>query len=364
MNREESRRYTLGLFLLNNFDMNKEPIAILSTDKHLQESNALELLDLAEQEINLAKSLGVTTVIWLGDIFDSRLSQRQELLTCLTEMIGLYHQEGISIYCIPGNHDKTDYESDESFLTQYRYHPGFTLFEVPTQIDLFGVGCYFLPFYSQDVWLEKFEELPVPKTKKSILFSHTAVQGSINNDGKVVNNRISLNLFKKFGKVLLGHYHDAQQPGANVFHLPSTRQNNFGEDEEKGFTVLFDDTSFEFIKASFVPYKEIKVDVLKTSKDELLKLAKTSTDGVNVRITLVGDQQAVKAVNKKVFTEKGISVKTKYTDVEVTESQEAEVVQELSGTDVKEKFKAFCEEKGYDYPEGYKLLKQIMKWQE
>lgn len=344
--------------------MRKEPIAIISTDKHLQEANALELLDIAEQEIALAQEQGVDTVIWLGDIFDSRLSQRQELLTCLTEMIELYHEHGITLLCIPGNHDKTDYESDESFLTAYKYHPGFNLYETPTCIDLKGVECHFLPFYAQDVWLEKFAELPTPKSKISILFSHTAVQGSINNDGKVVNNKIPLKLFSKYGKVMLGHYHDAQQPGANVFHLPSTRQNNFGEDEEKGFTVLYSDTSFKFVKAQFVPYKEIKVDVLKTSKEEILKLAKTNTDGVNVRITLVGDQQAVKAVNKKVFTEHGISVKAKYTDVEVTEAEEAEVVQELSGTDIAEKFKAFCDEKGYEYDEGYKLLKEVMQWQE
>lgn len=82
--------------------MRKEPIAIISTDKHLQEANALELLDIAEQEIALAQEQGVDTVIWLGDIFDSRLSQRQELLTCLTEMIELYHEHGITLLCIPG----------------------------------------------------------------------------------------------------------------------------------------------------------------------------------------------------------------------------------------------------------------------
>lgn len=349
---------------LKYFVMNKKPIAIVSTDKHLQESNAIELLDLAEQEISLAQKLGVSSVIWLGDIFDSRLSQRQELLVCLSDMIELYFSANIKIYCIPGNHDKTDYESDESFLTQYRYHPGFNLFEEPTAINIQGVECHFIPFYSQDIWLEKFRSLPVPDSKKSILFSHTAVQGSINNDGKIVNNHISLNLFKKYGKVMLGHYHDAQQPGANVFHLPSTRQNNFGEDEEKGFTILYNDTSFDFEKASFVPYKEIKVDALKTSKDELLKLAKTNTDGINFRVTLVGDQQAVKAVNKKIFSENGISVKTKYIDIEVPESEDVNVVQELSGTDINEKFKAFCEEKNYEYDEGYKLLKEIMKWQE
>lgn len=343
----------------------KKPIAIISTDKHLNESNAIELFDLAEQEIELALSLGVKTVIWLGDIFDSRLSQREELLTCLSEMIEMYHDSGLKILCIPGNHDKTDYTSDSSFLTSYKYHPGFNLFDEPIEYMFSeGIEFHFIPFYAQDVWLEKFKELHQPKVKHTILFSHTAVQGSINNDGKVVINNIPLKLFSKYDKVFLGHYHDAQQPGSNVFHVPSTRQNNYGEDEEKGFYILYDDTSFDFHKANFKPYREIKVDVLNTSKEEIIKLSKTENNGVNLRVTLVGDQQAVKSVNKKLFTENGISVKTKYTDVEVTEEEEKEVVQELSGTDILEKFKSFCAEKGYNYNDGYKLLKEIMKWQE
>lgn len=40
------------------------------------------------------------------------------------------------------------------------------------------------------------------------------------------------------------------------------------------------------------------------------------------------------------------------------------MVQELSGEDLKEKFMAFCTEKGYEYDEGIKLLKEIMQWQE
>lgn len=342
----------------------KKPIAIISTDKHLQESNAVELFDLAEQEIALAIDNGVNTVIWLGDIFDSRLSQRQDLLNCLSQMLELYNEAGVMVICIPGNHDKTDYTSDDSFLSSYKYHPGFILYETPTRTMIGGVEMSFVPFYSQDVWLEKFKELKAPTMKNSILFSHIAVQGSINNDGKIVVNNIPLKLFSSYKKVFLGHYHNAQQPGANVFHLPSTRQNNFGEDEEKGFTVLYDDTSFDFVKAHFIPYREIKVDVLTTPKEEIIKLSKTDTNGANIRITLVGDQQAIKSVNKKLFTDNGMSVKTKYTDVEVTESEESEIVQELSGTDILDKFKDFCKEKNYDFEQGYELLKDIMKWQE
>lgn len=344
--------------------MKRNPIAVISTDRHLKEENALDLLDLSEQEIALAQKLKVKTVIWLGDIFDSRLSQRQELLNCLTLMIQMYHEAGLQIICIPGNHDKTDYEDDDSFLTAYKYHPGFDLIETPQARVIGGVDFDFVPFYSVDMWLDKFAELDPPPGLKSVLCSHTAVQGSINNDGKVVENRIKTKLFNKYGKVLLGHYHNAQQPASNVFHLPSIRQNNFGEDEEKGFTVLYDDVSFDFVKSDFVPYREVKIDVATVTKAELQKLHTEIDDGVHSRVVLIGDQQAVKAVNKKWFTEHGIAVKAKYTDVEVTETEETEAVQKLSGEDLKEKFEAFCAEKGYDYKEGFKLLKEIMKWQE
>ena len=343
-----------------------KPIAIISTDKHLKDSNAMELIDLAEQEIQLAKRLGVKQIIWLGDLFESRIGQRQELLTCMSEMIDMYAEAGLKIMCIPGNHDKTDYTLDDSFLSSYRYHPGFTLFEEPKVVEFEGIEMHFVPFYEQETWVQKFKWLPKPLSKNSILFSHTAVSGSINNDGKTVENKISLKMFANYGKVFLGHYHNAQQPGKNVFHLPSTQQNNFGEDEDKGFTVLYDDLSFELVRSRFVPYKTIKLNTLALTSEELVAASKEiNTEDQHLRVTLVGDQQSVKAVNKKLFTDRGAVVEVKYTDVEVEpEAEETRVVRKLSGTDIQGKFKEFCDEKGYNYEEGLMLLKEIMKWQD
>ena len=321
-----------------------------------------ELLDLAVQEIELAKRLGVDTVFWLGDIFDSRTSQRQEVLTCLSEIINFYSEAEISIYCIPGNHDKTDYTLDESFLIPYKYHPGFVLCEKPTFLNFKGFEFLLIPYYTPNIWLEKFKE--VYEEPCDFLLSHAAVCGSVNNDGKEVENDIKTSLFVNYKKVFLGHYHNAQQPARNVFHIPSTRQNNFGEDEEKGFTVLYDDCSHEFVKARFKPYREIKVDCGTVTKEEIIKLAKTENKDVNLRITLCGTQESVKAVNKKLFTDNGISVKTKYSDVDVNEVEEQEMAQEYTGEDIKQVFKNFCETKGYDYKQGLPLLKEIMQWQE
>ena len=338
----------------------KKPIAIISTDWHLNENNAVELFDIVEQEIALAKEKGVNDVIWLGDVFDSRISQRQELLVTLSEWLQMYSDAGLRLHIIPGNHDKTDYTDDSSFLSPYKYHPNVHLMETPQMCVIGGLRCTFVPYYAQDVWLKKFEEAQAG----DLLFSHQAVQGSINNDGSIVNNSIPTKLFKGFTKVFLGHYHNAQQPAKNVFHLQSVRQNNYGENEEKGFTVLYSDTSFEFVKSVFTPFREIKIDVASATPDVLAKVVKMGAKGVNLRVLLVGDVQTVKSIDRKKFTEAGIAVKTKYTDVEVEELDEAVAAQNLTDTDILAKFKKFCEDKNYDYETGYKLLKEIMQWQQ
>lgn len=319
-------------------------------------------MSIAEQEIQLAQECGVETIIWLGDIFDSRTSQSQELLTLMDSILNMYYLAGLTVHCISGNHDKTDYGDDKSFLTVFKYHPNFHLHE-ELEMSVFGrYQFWFMPFYRQDVYLEKFQTCkPVGQC---VLFSHTAIQGSINNDGSKVESSIKASLFKGFEKVFLGHYHNRQQPAKNIFHLPSVQQNSFGEDEDKGFTVLYDDLSFDFVKSVFKPYKEIVVDARTVTPEELAELSKSSVDGVNLRLTFTGDKQAVKKIDRKKFTAVGISVQVKYDDVNVDEVDEHQNIIAMTGTSIAEKFEEFCKEKGYDYIKGYELLKEIMKWQE
>lgn len=342
--------------------MMKQSLAIISTDWHIKADNKESILSIAEQEIQLAQDCGVSTIIWLGDMFDSRTSQSQELLTFMDSILNMYYLAGLTVHCIPGNHDKTDYGDDKSFLTVFKYHPNFHLHE---ELDMFVLGQYkfwLMPFYRQDVYLEKFQTCkPVGRC---VLFSHTAIQGSINNDGSKVESSITASLFKGFEKVFLGHYHNRQQPAKNIFHLPSVQQNNFGEDEDKGFTVLYDDLSFELVKSVFKPYKEIVVDARTVTSEELVELSKSSVDGVNLRLTFTGDKQAMKKIDRKKFTAAGISVQVKYDDVNVDEVDEHQNIIAMTGTSIAEKFEEFCKEKGYDYIKGYELLKEIMKWQE
>ena len=122
-------------------------IALLCTDFHLQPNNLSIVFDIHRQAIQVAKDRGIKQHIWLGDIFESRSSQREETLNTLTRIIEMYDEEGHSIICIPGNHDKTDYGSASSFLDSYKYHPSFDLITGIDVREIKGVVHYFIPFF-------------------------------------------------------------------------------------------------------------------------------------------------------------------------------------------------------------------------
>jgi exonuclease SbcD len=336
----------------------KEAIAILSTDKHITPRNLSEMYDLFKQEIILAKELNVSNIIWLGDIFNSRESQRQEVLTFLSNILIDYKNAGLEIYCIPGNHDKTDYNSYDSFLDCFILAPHFHLLKEANSFTLGGVKFDSVPFFNEEKWLEEFNKIP-KKEAGQILLSHIAVDGSVNNDGsKVSSEKIKPSMFSHYKSVFLGHYHNAQQVSKNIFHLPSTRQNNFGEDNEKGFTILYNDFSTEFIKSKFIEFEKFHIDLDNSSVEEAMELAKT-IEKENVRITFEfsGSDDKLRALDKKFFINLGVSVTTKNKDVEVEDVEYAEEVKKMTDDDIIEHFKRFCEKNNYPFDEGIKYLK-------
>lgn len=338
--------------------MNKNPIGLISTDFHINPNNLESIYDLHVQAINIANLNKTKLHIWLGDIFDSRISQKQSVLNVLTRIIELYDDAGHKIICVVGNHDKSDYDSSESFLDPYKYHPSFDLISQTDYRQLDGLDCYFIPFYNEDIWRDELLSL-TPKPG-SYLFSHIAITGSVNNDGTKIENPIKVSDFKPFKKVLLGHYHNSQQIGSNIFHLGSIQQNNFGEDDEKGFWLLKEDGSITLIKSEIgKTFEKLVIDLDQISIEEVEKMIvdlKKETPNTKLRVELWGEKATVYAFDKSKFEELGVDVKKKYREIEVLESETSEV-KTLTEDDLVQKFQFFCNENSYNYEEGLTILK-------
>jgi len=82
-----------------------------------------------------------------------------------------------------------------------------------------------------------------------------------NNDGSIVEGDVEESYFDSFDLVASGHYHDWSEIGENIVYFRSAYQANFGEDDNKGFTVVYDDCSLEYIQSKFPIYRKIIIDM-------------------------------------------------------------------------------------------------------
>lgn len=351
--------------------MGKIALAVISNDWHLKENNLEEITTLVRQKCELAISLNAGHLFVLGDIFDSRIAQKQIVLSAFSNILDIVSSYELKMVIIPGNHDKTDYSSKESFLLPFKDHPALLLISLTGGIPFKNHNIYvhFVPFFNEEIWLgvygdllnyasDEFDEDSV----KQILCTHIAVTGSKNNDGSMVTSKLSTKIFKDFFKVFSGHYHDQQKIGENFYHLPSIRQNNFGEDLDKGFTILYSDGSHELRKSNFKKFIKVTVDI-DTDKEKLLSLTnkyKGSDD--NVRFEIIGSENALKALRKEDITSCGIGIVTKIKEIQddilFVENEE---IKEYNASTIKDAFAEFCEKENLSNEEGLKFLIQVLK---
>ena len=339
----------------------KKPIALVSTDWHLKQSNCREIKQLIAEKCHLAHNHGLDEIICLGDVFDSRVSQRMDVLLSFYEILDICNSYNLKLIAIPGNHDKTNYHSEESFLRPFNFHPSFQLLETYCYVNIGDYIAHFLPYFSElDTYLDYLSQ--VEYTGDDILFSHVAVKGSRNNDNTLIENDLKPSKFKLFKKVFLGHYHNYQQVGQNIYHLPSLKQNNFGEDDKKGYTMIYDDLSFKIIKTSAKQYETVIVDVDRYNMSDINAMCgQYNPQKKNVRLQLMGDANRIKSLDVNHLREQGFFLQYKETKAMI--NAKVAMVQELkryNNDKIIALFKDYCTEKQLDYSQGMAYFANIV----
>lgn len=330
----------------------KIPITIMSNDWHISPSTIETVTSVIMQKIDLCKKLGVKQVIVGGDIFQSRQSQPLSVLKCFENILDEFNKEGIKVNAIPGNHDKTNYDSQDSFLDSFTHHPSMRLVKQGVILDMKGVKIRMIPFISDNIFIsalnKSFEQYPVEE--KEILVSHIAVNGSINNDGTKVTGSISPSILKPFTTVLLGHYHNYHKVSGEIYHTPSIYQKDFGEDVNKGFTVIYDDCSFEIVNSEFKKFETVELDLDKlTSKEFREQVKSLDSDSNNIRLKIKGSEEKIKSIKIDELKMSGFFVKTEQKDIidSINQVESGNIVEHTSSTIIDEFFK-FCEKEEYE----------------
>jgi exonuclease SbcD len=350
--------------------MKKKPIRLLYADKHLIHDNIELVTDITKQEIELAKKIGVTEIIGTGDEFTSRQAQSLATLDAFAEINDLYVADGLKRKCIVGNHSKVDYKSEKSYLSIFKHHPCLDVISTVHFEDVGNIRLHFVSYFDENVnykdYLKKAKK-NIDKEKFNILITHILFNGGVNNEGEE-NKKITLKLsdFKQFDKVLSGHIHNKSTYG-NFHYIGSTYAKDFGETNEKGFTILYDDGSHEMVNSTFPEYYTIDVDLDKISLDDVNDLKKQGSElkkeaNANIRFRFKGSKDKVASIKQEEFTSLGIDVKKEHkTIIESVEKAETGQVIVYDDKTILTKFDSFCKKEEYDNIEYGKdcLIKKL-----
>lgn len=348
--------------LKGNKNMSKA-VAILVNDVHLDKDNVELVRDIFRQLAILCAERNVGDIIIGGDVFTNRSGQPLTCLTTWKAVLKELAKLGITVHIIAGNHDKTDADDENSYLSIYS---GQKLYKHATVVDINGVSFTMIPYFSESKWMEEWKSVSDEETNAvSILVTHIGFDGVVNNDGSLVESNLKVSMFRDYTKVLVGHYHNASKLGSNIYYTGSAYQNNYGESvEDKGFTVIYNDGKIESVASKFPKY--IK-EVVNANDRECLRNLLEKYEGEkydHVRFQIVGTKVDCEKINVADIQNRGIDCKF----VSDEESKAVEISESDGGVACFDKkqiirdFMAYCKENnitGEKMKFGMKLINNI-----
>ena len=187
---------------------------------------------------------GITTVIDMGDTFDSRKGIDFGALTWAKDnYYDRLKDMGITVHTIVGNHtayykNTNDINAVDLLLREY---DNVKIYSETTPIEVGGLSILLVP------WINKEnEEKSVAMIKKSqspVCMGHLELNGFRATPGHMMEHGMDWEIFKKFNKTFSGHYH-CRSNQDNIYYLGNPYEMfwNDVDDENRGFHLFDTDT--------------------------------------------------------------------------------------------------------------------------
>lgn len=348
----------------------KEVFGLFITDIHLSKDNGQLVKSLFKQVFKICKERSISKIFCGGDVFTNRVGQPLSCLDGFKEIIDSLVKAKLNFYTIPGNHDKTDAESVNSYLDHF-YSPNYNVSK-EGEVHFFSqnIVVAMIPYFPDEKWMEEYrkvEKIVKEKAKPNIvkiLITHSGFDGVMNNDGSKVESIIKPSMFKDWTKVLIGHYHNASTLAKNVIYTGSICQKDFGETwKDKGATIIYTDGSLEHIPLKFPKYLKETLDV---NDAETLRALLEKYDGNtedHIRFIFTGKKCDATKIDTAELSKRGIEAKFKADETEeAITSSESETMMCYDKKSIQKDFVKFCSEnsiKGKHLKYGLRLIKEL-----
>lgn len=328
------------MLLLNDIHISKDNIP----DFQLNWNEALIVCD--QHEI---KEIAIG-----GDLFMSRSAQTLDVLLAVHDAFIDAEKRGINITLANGNHDKVNQESERGYCHVFDQHPNVYVANdyLSVENEDWSFVLFIMPYFIENgsftdrlrvLW--QGEELEY-EDKKTILYIHEGINGALVQSS---DKELPAKIFESFDKVLVGHYHNRTKiKGTNIEYIGSSRQHNFGEDEEKGYTIIYSDGSHKFVKNQVnIRYKVIDVPFEKVNINLYDLLDENKGDSrykTKVRIHCLTTQ--VPSIDKQKLIDSGANkVEIITEDIEEVNVSKSSLFEKYDNKQIKKTYEDFCEEK-------------------
>ncbi len=251
------------------------PTAVLISDVHYN----IQTLPIADKAMRLAiakaNELDVPLIV-AGDLHDTKANMRAECVNAMLDTLKLAYRPHYDEYgsnnwetkralVLVGNHDKINEKSNLNALeflsdvTELVDMPRFT-----NAVTAKGYSLELIPYQSNP---DDFRARVRKIDKKSIIICHQGITGS--KSGEYIQDHSAINPEDVAGRrVISGHYHQRQTialpDGGTWDYIGNPYTLNFGEadDPEKGFQILMNDGSLEFVPTNLRRHHILEVSCL------------------------------------------------------------------------------------------------------
>lgn len=347
----------------------KEALALLINDIHVSKDNIAEFNMNWDEALMVCQREGVSEIIVGGDMFTERSSQTLAVLLAVKHALDKAVQKGINVTIAEGNHDLVDNEALEGYNHLFVGQKGVDVVDTYREFRwedcdfVFVVMSYFAENGSFLDWMDKmFTDILVrnrdivSSEQDIILYIHEGIRGALG--GVESDKELPQEPFLDYKAVLCGHYHNRiKLKGTNIQYIGSSRQHNFGEDEEKGYTILYSDGSTDFVKNEVnTRYKTVEIDF-----DNIKVLngyfSDDSYKNYKVRVKVHCTEQQAKIFDKQQLLEFGFNKIEIVVDTPVVkESVSMSIEDKFDKQGIKKEYQNFCNEQDIDSELGIKYL--------
>ena len=332
------------------------PCLLLLNDIHISKDNIPAFKANWQEAIDICRKMDVKEIAIGGDLFFSRAAQTLDVLLAVHDALLTAAEHGIHVTIAEGNHDKVNQENERGYCHVFDQHSNVLVCDEYVSLPL-GDDCRFvlhmMGYFPEDgsfcTRLDRIKEEALDPKRLNFLYIHEGINGAL---AQPNDKELPAKIFEEFDKVFVGHYHNRTIiDKTRIEYIGSSRQHNFGEDEEKGYTVIYTDGSHKFIKnQANTRYRVIDVAAERAGLHLMDELREIDADGrYKVKVRVHAPQAAMKSVDKVALLDAGATkVELIADDEEMLEVAASSLFEKFDSHRIRETYEEFCREKQID----------------